>query len=184
MISLNCRFRNKAYHFNSITGWLISKDVKMDSIRNVPHLTRHIPKAEKTLNSVLNPFRIQQCAKQNTDLRINLFLKIYVWIIIWFYKHFYPGIYLISKIRLNIYDNGIDAADAFCQIHPSGQSVLCLPRSIFIATTSKKFKQSGALFIGTFLPSRHMHAWVIEDRCNVYRHDYIWINFTPISMMV
>ena len=63
------------------------------------------------------------------------------------------------------------------------QRVLCLPRSIFIATTSRRFKGNGALFIGCFFPFRHMHAWVIEDGMQADVYDRGWIMFTPLAMM-
>jgi hypothetical protein len=61
------------------------------------------------------------------------------------------------------------------------QDDLCLSRSLFAASTSKKFKEKGVIFIGVFLPSKSMHAWVIEDGIQPDLNDNIWINFQPVA---
>lgn len=184
MHSLHCIYRGKVYYFNSITGWLISRKANSNILRNTPRLTIPCQKAEFNLNIVLNPFLTNEPKGECKSTQINRIIKYYAKLLIWLHRYFYPGIYLLSKFRFEIFADGVVAADIFCNIHPQNQRVLCLPRSVFIATTSKKFKQSGTMFIGAFLPSRHMHAWIIEDGINVYRHDYIWTNFTPISIMI
>lgn len=184
MIDLNCAFRNKAYRFNSLTGWLTSRNTNICGVRNNPSLKSRHFKAERALDCVLNPFKTKECKKASKAVSTTKLLSVYVRLLIWLHRYFYPGIWLASKLRLEIFEDGVDAADVFCEIHPYDQRVLCLPRSVFVATTSKQFKKSGALFIGVFLPSRHMHAWVIENDINVYRHDHIWTNFTPVSIMI
>lgn len=37
------------------------------------------------------------------------------------------------------------------------------------------------MFIGAFLPSVQMHAWVIEDGMPADPHDDNWINFAPVA---
>lgn len=61
------------------------------------------------------------------------------------------------------------------------QDDLCLSRSLFAASTSKKFKEKGVVFIGVFLPSKSMHAWVIEDGIQPDPYDNMWINFQPVA---
>jgi hypothetical protein len=75
------------------------------------------------------------------------------------------------------------AAIAFFRNHTSRsqQNSLCLPRSLFAASTSRRFKASGVLFIGVFLPSRAMHAWIIENACQPDADDSMWINFRPVA---
>ena len=75
------------------------------------------------------------------------------------------------------------AAIAFFRMHTSRsqQNSLCLPRSLFAASTSQRFKASGVLFIGVFLPSRAMHAWIIEDSRQPDADDSMWINFRPVA---
>jgi len=85
--------------------------------------------------------------------------------------------------RLPVYGNGTEAILAFRQIFPTGaQQELCLPRSLFAAVTSRKFRSSGVMFIGVFLPSRSMHAWVIEDGLQPDPFDGAWLNFQPVAV--
>ena len=78
-----------------------------------------------------------------------------------------------------------DASQAivFFRNHKPGkiQNDLCLSRSLFAASTSKKFKKKGVVFIGVFLPSKSMHAWIIEDGIQPDPSDYMWINFQPVA---
>jgi hypothetical protein len=60
---------------------------------------------------------------------------------------------------------------------------LCLPRSLFAAAHSHAFRQSGAVLIGIFLPSRSMHAWIIEDGCQPDPQDSMWINYRPVAAL-
>lgn len=113
----------------------------------------------------------------------NFFLNSYIKFLIFLHKYFFPGLYLISKIRLNIFQNSEIAISYFKQIIKKNQQILCLPRSIFAMTTSKAFRNKGALFIGIFYPSLHMHAWIIEDSYNPDPNDNTWINYTPIAII-
>lgn len=111
-------------------------------------------------------------------------LRLYARILVWAHANFYPLAWALSHLRLNLFDSAVEATDAFCQIIGyKHQKLLCLPRSIFAATTSRQFKQNGAMFIGGFLPTRHMHAWVMENGQNAYRYDFSWINYKPLAVM-
>lgn len=85
---------------------------------------------------------------------------------------------------MNMFKNAFEATMFFCEAIEANQMKLCLPRSIFVATTSKQFKETGVMFIGIFHPTRHMHAWIIEDGIQPYINDNLWINYTPVSVMV
>lgn len=61
------------------------------------------------------------------------------------------------------------------------EDILCLPRSIFAAASSKTFEKNGVIFIGVFLPSNSMHAWIIEDGVQPDPWDTIWTNFQPVA---
>ena len=58
---------------------------------------------------------------------------------------------------------------------------LCLPRTLFAAKTSKIFDKEGVVFVGAFLPSRSMHAWIIEKGIQPDPRDNIWHQFRPIA---
>lgn len=61
------------------------------------------------------------------------------------------------------------------------QKTLCLPRALFAAKTSRRFPDEGVVFIGAFLPSRSMHAWVIEGQHQPDPQDFNWTNFRPVA---
>jgi hypothetical protein len=63
------------------------------------------------------------------------------------------------------------------------QNTLCLPRSLFAASASQRFADTGVLFIGVFLPSRSMHAWILEDGRQPDADDQMWINFQPVAAL-
>lgn len=66
--------------------------------------------------------------------------------------------------------------------HARGQ--LCLPRSLFAAKTSEAFAVSGAVVIGTLLPTRNLHAWVIEGRQQPDDSDRAWVCYRPIAVLL
>jgi hypothetical protein len=59
----------------------------------------------------------------------------------------------------------------------------CLQRSLFVAKTSKSFKERGVLFVGVFLPTYQMHAWIIEESVQPDETDRLWINYRPLLAM-
>jgi hypothetical protein len=46
---------------------------------------------------------------------------------------------------------------------------------------SRKFADMGVVLIGVFLPSRSLHAWIIEDGMQPDSSDKQWINFQPVA---
>lgn len=177
-------FKNKRYRFNHYLGWLTSSKVNDSFMSSHIDSSVYPTKVKALYKYVENPYNIKNEIPPKHNIKVKPWIKLYAHTTIWLYHHCYLGLYLFSKLDLQIFENSVDAADFFCTISPQEQKVLCLPRSIFMATTSKKFKQHGALFIGVFLPSHQMHAWVIESGVNAYRDDFMWTNFTPISIMI
>ena len=181
--SLKYSFRGKRYRFCSVFGLLLSKKIS----KNEPNLERVCPalpcKVSAALAVVDDPYTVSLDGTAAKTVAVSKAVRCYGLLLIWLHRHFYPGLWLLSHLRLNVYDNAEEAIDVFCRIHPADQKLLCLPRSVFGATLSRRFKREGALFISVFLPSHHMHAFVIENGRNAYRSDYGWINYTPISIM-
>jgi hypothetical protein len=64
------------------------------------------------------------------------------------------------------------------QIEGSGK--LCLQKSLLAMKTSKTFQEKGVLFIGAFIPTGQMHAWIIEGDMQPDEKDRFWINFRPL----
>jgi len=82
------------------------------------------------------------------------------------------------------FENSSQAIDFFRhQVYSKPQDSLCLPRSLFAASASKRFAESGVIVIGVFFPTRSMHAWIIEDGRQPDRHDSMWVNFRPVAMI-
>jgi hypothetical protein len=90
---------------------------------------------------------------------------------------------LYASWRRPFFDNAAEAIAFFRHDVSGDQAELCLPRSLFAATTSKKFADSGVILIGVFLPARALHAWVIEGNEVADPFDDIWINYKPIAIL-
>ena len=185
-ISLRTRYLDKDYKFFFLLGLLIAKKANLKNINkdNIISNKLKYPKVKETLSIIENPYLANNIPDIEEVYNSSKFIKLYVKLLIWFQKHFYFGLYLCSKLRLGIFETTTEATQIFCKVNPTNQNKLCLPRSIFAMTTSKSFKKKGVLFIGVFHPSRHMHAWILENGHNTYRYDNIWINYKPIGVII
>ena len=90
---------------------------------------------------------------------------------------------LNSSFRRPLFENSAEAISFFRDTVDGEQSTLCLPRALFAAKTSRAFAADGVIFIGIFLPSRSMHAWVIESDSLADPADDIWINYQPVAVL-
>lgn len=173
-------YNGRVYSFIALLGILRSNQIK--STKTQSELLTD--KCQKGIKIVKHPYN---CVLNKNESAIipsySFLIKWYARFLVFSYKHIYPLFYLCSHLRLNKFEDSDIAIRVFCSIIPRNQKLLCLPRSVFAATTSKKFKKSGVMFIGVFHPSRHMHAWIIEDKQNPCWFDHIWINFTPVTVM-
>lgn len=88
---------------------------------------------------------------------------------------------LYASVPNRIFANSQEATAFFRENSSGDQTKLCLPRSFFATKTSLQFSKSGTMFIGVFLPSRSMHAWVIEDSKHADPVDEVWINYRPVA---
>ena len=57
---------------------------------------------------------------------------------------------------------------------------MCLQRTFLAAKISESFESKGVIFIGAFLPTGDMHAWIIEDGTQPDYNDRVWINYRPL----
>lgn len=180
-------FYGKVYKYNKFLGLLTTKDNRENPLSNDVQLK--VNEAKKLcLDAVSNPFLTHQDGKTDNDKKIRHQRIALCWaqLLTWLNAHCYPMIYLCSHLRFNLFYSARDAVQFYYGVYPSfkRQRVLCLPRAIFAATTSKRFNKHGAMFIGSFLPTVRMHAWVMEDGSNADVYDGQWICFKPIMMMV
>jgi hypothetical protein len=92
--------------------------------------------------------------------------------------------YRVASLGRARFEDAREASVAFRRNNPrTGEDGLCLPRSLFAAGASRKFKKTGVIFIGVFLPSRSMHAWIIEDGIQPDPYDSLWLNFQPFAAL-
>lgn len=181
---LSTVYKDKVYKFSPYTGLLFSRKFSQNNLVNKFNNYPDNLKCKITFEIIKNPFLIQ---KKEIAIRLEnkRWIKLYAKLCVWMYRHFYFGLFILSHLRLNVFESSLDATNEFCRIiGEEQQRNLCLPRSIFGATTSKRFKKEGVLFIGVFPPSRQLHAWIIEGNYSGWNHDYLWINYTPISIMI
>ena len=133
---------------------------------------------------IQNPFIVCQRSKNNIKVHVPPLVKVYGYILVWCARYCYFLLYLLSLLRLDLFEDAQQASCAFQQAtHKKKQNLLCLPRSVFIATTSRRFKEHGTMYIGVFWPSRNLHAWVIEDKLQTDEWDNSWILYQPLIMM-
>ena len=87
-----------------------------------------------------------------------------------------------SDFKEIYFSDSAAAINFFYSITASYQiNKLCLARALFAAKTSNTFDEEGVIFIGAFLPSRSMHAWVIEKGAQPDARDEIWHQYRPIA---
>ena len=177
-------YKGRQYKFNIVLGCLLSKN-KEGQLKKIPLSCP--AKLKKAIDIISNPFLVHHF---EVDINTNLlnhkntkWLILYAKFLIYLQKLFPSLLFFFSKFRLKVFDNSDIAIEFFRQVHPNNQKVLCLPRSIFAATTSKNFKEKGVLIIGIFHPSKHLHAWIIEDDHNPCSFDNIWTNYSPLTVI-
>ena len=188
VINQPIRFYNQEFVFNNLLGCLISRDY--NPYTEVPCVDLQATHPSKSINlEVVNdPFKMKRRARSNEwkALKHPKMTAFYARLLTWTSTHCYLFIHLLAKLKLNLFADAGDAAMFYYNVYPDmrRQHTLCLPRALFIATTSKRFKKHGTLFIGTFLPTVRMHAWVMEDGMQADRYDNQWIYYRPVQMML
>ena len=183
--SLPIQFDGKIYKLNSVFGMLMEFENSNKNIKNVV-----IPKKlEEALSCCNNPYQLTKNESLATTLNKSeikhYFLWIYLNLLIKGNKlNFVLGRFL-SVFGKPVFDNSTQAISFFRSNKPGAvQNDLCLPRSLFAASVSKKFKENGVIFIGVSLPSNLMHAWIIEDGKQPDPFDNMWINFQPVAAIL
>ena len=151
----------------------------------IPKKENNLPqKAKEHLQLNHQPYLLKPENKTGSyNKYLSAGIRWYAKMLVFTCKHSFFLARIVSKIRIPVFENAEEAIQVFRQIIPKDQADLCLPRSLFVAVTSKQFKQSGAVFIGVFLPSTAMHAWVVENNRQPDDCDGIWINFQPVAML-
>ncbi len=183
IISLPINFDKKLYKLNSFFGILLEFENYKPNDANII-----IPeKVRKALNYCDKPYTLGNTKiildserSKLTNYLLKVFLNL---VIIASIINFRLGKF-ITGIGNTTFDNSIQAIKFFRNNKPGAiQNDLCLPRSLFAASTSNIFKEKGVIFIGVALPSNSMHAWIIEDNIQPDPLDNMWINFQPVAVI-
>ena len=176
-ISLPVNFNNEQYLVSEFSGNLLIQQ------RGKKHRADKLPeKLSRALVECNQPYNLKsnQYIKKNLNnfpdysrkanlmilfCRISLFAAKQ-------YACFQAGIFCNSAQSINYFYSVTSKEEA---------NSLCLPRALFAAKTSEIFNEEGVVFIGAFLPSRAMHAWVIEKGIQPDQRDNIWHQYRPIA---
>ena len=172
------RFKDTWFKFNRWFGLILFSNKEQK--RQVPDTSAY---KKLAFECVKNPYKLKKPVMVKREPpRVKSWVKTYAKVLTYLYLKCYPLANLIfSNLRLNVFQNGEDANWFYRSLsYGHDQRILCLPRAVFIASTSKEFKKSGVLFIGIFPPMRNLHAWVIEGDTHCDICDIIWTSYRPI----
>jgi len=181
-IAIPLVYNNNFYYFNKLLGILLFRKNQIEKV--VFDITP--PHAKLNYQLILNPYLIEYCDKKVEIPKIPFAAKIYAKLMVFFSKYSFYSVCILAKFPIIKFPSSQDAVDVFNKIYsdPLQQRTLCLPRTLFVIATSKSFKKNGTAFIGVFLPSRKMHAWVIEKGCNPDSLDAIWLSYQPVVAII
>ena len=181
-------FYDKEYKFNFFWGCLVCRKRNADNkVQDNNHIIDSISDKKENIDAVNNPYIIGN--RKNSDkwgeVRHSWVIKKYAKILTWLCANCYPLATLFLHFRLKTFHDAGDASMFYYSVFPDmkKQNTLCLPRAFFIATTSHRFKAHGTLFIGAFLPTVRMHAWVMEDGTPADNYDNQWIYYRPVMIL-
>ena len=89
---------------------------------------------------------------------------------------------LYSSIKNFIFENTDEAITYINNLPPQVEfkHQLCLQRAFLSSKISSSFIDNGVIFIGAFLPTGDMHAWIIEDGKQPDYDDRGWVNYRPL----
>lgn len=188
VISLPIEFYGKLFSFNMFLGCLVCRPMKAASVRPVGIGDLFNTDKQRCIDAVRDPFLMHPRAESDgwKQVEHKELIRAYAHLLTWLCRHCYPVASLCGRWNLGLFANGGDASAFYYSVYPDmkKQLTLCLPRSLFVATTSKRFRDHGVLFMGTFLPTVRMHAWVVEDTMPADTRDKQWIHYQPVMIML
>lgn len=176
--TLPINHNNSIYFFERISGTLLLKQNN--------HVDKHSELNEKVADALFlvnQPYQLQKIEKAHESItHIPFLIKLFAKLLVFICKHsFFVGSFF-SLFSIRCFQSTQEALVAFQTIFPpEKQKDLCYPRSLFAASLSKSFPSKGVMFIGVFLPSKLMHAWIIENGTQPDPYDTMWINFQPVA---
>ncbi len=172
---------DNTFKLDSLTGSLMS--FNPDSVKRNNSIFPD--KLKKALTECNNPYKLNPKFHEITHFfdSMSIFNFYSLQIVKQITKmNFWLGYKTASLICSKRFDNTKKAIEYFrLKTQTNSEDTLCLPRSIFAAASSKSFHENGVIFIGVFLPSSSMHAWIIENGEQPDECDTIWSNFQPVA---
>lgn len=181
LIKLSIQSNNYLYYFEPILGVLLRKNSADQKSKPTKH---DIKKVKAFLECCNNPYLLKKKSVRVYSSNNRFFLIWYVKSLVWLCKYSFLMGRIWSKLGFDYFDTSEEAIHFFRKCFPGSiQNELCYPRALFAASMSKKFKENGVVFIGVFLPSNTMHAWVIEDGNIADPYDCIWLNYQPVAAL-
>ena len=179
-IRLPIHFEEKRYELNPLFGMLLEFE------KNNQNLVIKMPKKlTEALEYCNNPYALKKhesISKKPTSIYVTKTLKLYSNLLININKLNFGLGRVFTVFGKPVFDNASMSISFFRNNKPGIiQNDLCLPRTLFAASTSKIFKEKGVIFIGVSLPSNLMHAWIIEDGKQPDPFDTMWMNFQPVA---
>lgn len=176
----------KTYRFHRLLGLLTFKEATNEHPTQKTSIGNQ--SKQRCLNVVNNPFLAprNKTQKQTHHIKHEKIAHLWARLLTWLCFHCYPLAYGCVHIRLSLFDNATEACKFYYKLFPDfkKQKVLCLPRAFFVATTSRRFSKHGVAFIGAFLPTVRMHAWIVEDGKPADPYDNEWIEYQPVMMIL
>ncbi len=181
------RYGNQLFQFCGVSGTLFTSN---DNQAVNPLRRNLLRKIGDSLNCCMNPYllspRWNEAAKDPCDTLSSETRRLgakYINKLIRLSRNQLLLARLYASWRVPLFANAREATLFFREYAEGDQEELCLPRALFAAKTSRRFAEEGTVVIGVFLPSRAMHAWVIEGDQIADPYDGIWINYQPIAML-
>lgn len=153
IVSIFANYDNAKYTLNKTFGLLL--------MNNNVKFINYSDKVESALAKVLNPYKLsplKTLKKEKTKLN-KTFITILVKTYTFFCLKSFLFVRLLSFVRFPIFNSTDDAINYYRKFYPNRQQDLCLPRTLFAATTSKSFKKMGFCLLGCFYLAREcMHG--------------------------
>jgi hypothetical protein len=179
-LSLPIHQNGTTYFLEPFTGNLLSKEIET-------HKTPKVLKCEKisiALKHCDNPYLLRSEKINSKAISTSPYLKYFGNRLTKASKVAFCLARAITILGKPVFNSTSHAILAYRKFYPTEkQQDLCLPRTLFAASTSKSFKEKGVIFIGVFLPSRNMHAWIIEDGVQPDPYDTMWVNYQPVAIL-
>ncbi len=180
-ISIPLLDRDRAYAFCPLTGSLLVEE------RHEPRALALPGKVQRALKMCDDPFLLAPprgmrsapevaLSEPNTDIASTLAKRMHD-----LRQRSFLLASLYARFRKALFDDCAEAIAFFNGAVP--KSVLpeaCLQKSLFALKTARNFPAEGVLFVGVFLPTTSMHAWVIEENRHADPTDSGWIMYRPV----